>query len=765
MVQKIIARRIQVQGIVQGVGFRPFVYEQAVNNHLTGWVRNSSSGVEIEVNGSPEGIENLISALSNHLPPLARVDSLRVTEIQPENSPGFQILSSQALPGEYIPISPDIAICDDCQKELFNPLNRRYRYPFINCTNCGPRFTIIKEIPYDRPFTTMKGFDLCPECMAEYRNPLDRRFHAQPIACPVCGPRLSFIAGGKEKAADEEALQLARQWIKQGKIIAVKGLGGYHLACDARNEAAVAAMRNRKKRSDKPFALMAFDLDAVRQACDVFDLEEELLLSRQKPVVILNQKAGNSIAPSVAPGLVTLGIMLAYTPLHLLLLEPEAGFPDLLVMTSGNLSEEPIAYRDEEGFERLQPIADAFLNHNRPIHMRMDDSVVREERGRIYPLRRARGYAPDAVTLAQAVPQVLAAGALLKNTFCLTRDKYAFISHHIGDLENYETFRSFKEGILHYQNLFRITPERVVCDLHPDYLSTRYALAFAQEHQLPLLQVQHHHAHLASVIAENHLPVDEQVIGLCFDGTGYGTDGNIWGGEVLVGNCQGYQRYAHLAYEPLPGGDVAIHHPARIALAYLWNEKIDWNEHVQLVDTSICNADRNILLAQLQKSINTPQTSSMGRLFDAVSALCGLCTEASYEAQAAILLEVAANPEAKGRYPLPYNAGVWEIAPLLQGIIADLYQNTSKADIAGKFHNTIAQAAFEVCEAVRLQSGCNITALSGGVWQNRMLLRKTVNILESEGFTVLTHHQVPANDGGLSLGQAWIAANAEFTGN
>jgi len=764
MVQNNISRRIQVQGIVQGVGFRPFVYEQAVKNHLTGWVRNSSSGVEIEINGAPDGIENLISALSDHLPPLARVDTLQVTEIQPEFFPDFQILSSQPQPGEYIPISPDIAICGDCQNELFDPKDRRYRYPFINCTNCGPRFTIIEDIPYDRPLTTMKGFPLCPQCTAEYKNPLDRRFHAQPIACPDCGPQLSFIASGKEEAAGEEALQLARKWIRQGKIVAVKGLGGYHLACDARNEAAVASMRNRKKRSDKPFALMAFDLASIKSACDVSGSEEVLLLSRQKPVVLLNQKPANGIAPSVAPGLDTLGIMLPYTPLHLLLLEPEAGYPDLLVMTSGNMSEEPIAYIDEDGFRRLQPIADAFLNHDRPIHMRVDDSVVREERGKIYPIRRARGYAPDAVTLAQNVLQVLATGALLKNTFCLTRDKYAFISHHIGDLENYETYRSFKEGIAHYQNLFRITPERVVCDLHPDYLSTRFALEFSQEHQLPVMQVQHHHAHLASVIAENHLPVDEKVIGLCFDGTGYGTDGRIWGGEVLVGNCRNYLRYAHLAYQPLPGGDAAIHHPARIALAYLWNEKIDWDELTGLVNSNLCSADRTILLAQLQNSINTPQTSSMGRLFDAVSALTGICTETSYEAQAAILLEVAANPAATGHYPMPLTAGVWEIEPLLQGIIADLYHNVSKADIAGKFHNSIALAAIEVCETVRAHSGCSVAALSGGVWQNRLLLRKTVSGLKSKGFTVLTHHQVPSNDGGLSLGQAWIAANAEFNG-
>lgn len=764
MVQEIIARRIQIQGIVQGVGFRPFVYEQAVSNQLSGWVRNSSSGVEIEVNGLPAGIASFLDALQNNLPPLARVDSFKVTKISPNEFQDFQILASQPQPGEYIPISPDISICDDCQRELFDPENRRYRYPFINCTNCGPRFSIIEDIPYDRPFTTMKGFPMCPDCQAEYSNPLDRRFHAQPTACSICGPHLSFIVDGIEIAHGEEALQQTRKAIKQGKIIAIKGLGGYHLACDARNESSVSTMRKRKKRSDKPFALMAFDLTAIEKACDITGIEKELLLSRQKPVVLLQQKANNGIAHSVAPGLNTLGIMLAYTPMHLLLLEPEEGFPDLLVMTSGNLSEEPIAYQDEESFERLQSIADAFLNHNRPIHMRVDDSVVREERGRVYPLRRARGYAPDAIPLSHAVPQILATGGLLKNTFCLTRDKYAFLSHHIGDLENYETYRSFKEGIAHYQNLFRISPKMVVCDLHPDYLSTRYAISYAQEHQLPLMHVQHHHAHLASVMAENNLSEDEKVIGLLFDGTGYGTDGMTWGGEVLVGDCRSYQRYAHLAYEPLPGGDAAIHHPLRIALAYLWKGNIDWDDYLPLVEENLSRSERSILFSQLQNAINTPHTSSMGRLFDAVSALIGICTEANYDAQAAILLEVAANPNADGFYPLPLQYGIWDLTPMLQNIIVDLQKNISKADIAGKFHNSIVQAASQVCKDIRSTRGYNKVALSGGVWQNRLLFRKTVSVLELNGFEVYTHHQVPTNDGGLSLGQVWIAAHAEFTG-
>jgi hydrogenase maturation protein HypF len=762
MQPEIIARKIFIQGIVQGVGFRPFVYEQAVSNHLLGWVRNSSAGVEIEVNGTPGEVNALLDALHFRLPPLARIDNIQVENISPDAYTDFQIISSQPKPGEFIPISPDICICSDCLHELFDPANRRYRYPFINCTNCGPRFTIIEDIPYDRPMTTMKEFPMCPECGSEYKNPLDRRFHAQPTACAECGPQLSFVVNGKEIAVKENALQLARKWLKEGKIIAVKGLGGYHLACDARNEASVMAMRKRKKRCDKPFALMAFNSDIISSVCEVSLVEKELLASRQRPVVLLHSKKNNRIAPSVGPGLKTLGIMLPYTPLHYLLLEPEEGFPDLFVMTSGNMSEEPIAYQDEDGFSRLQPIADAFLNHNRPIHMRVDDSVVKEERNSIYPVRRSRGYAPDAITLSSPVPQMLAVGALLKNTFCLTREKYAFISHHIGDLENYETYRSFRDGISHYQNLFRIEPEVVACDLHPDYLSTRYANQFACERDLPLIQIQHHYAHLASVLAENHLPADEPAIGLCFDGTGYGTDGAIWGGEVLIGDCRGFTRHTHLGYNPLPGGDAGILHPSRIALAYLWKAGLEW---IPSLPPSIStNAkDRNTLLAQLEHNLNTPLTSSMGRLFDAISALIGIRSEVNYEGQAAILLEAIADPEEKGSYPLPCIDGIWDVNSLVRSVVDDLLAGVSQSKISARFHNSIVQAIREIADQIRAEQGIQSITLSGGVWQNSLLFRKTVPSLESDGFSVYTHHQVPTNDGGISLGQVWIAAHHELS--
>jgi hydrogenase maturation protein HypF len=757
-----IAKRIYIQGIVQGVGFRPFVYEQAINNHLLGWVRNSSAGVEIEVNGTSKAVAALLDALQHQLPPLARIDNLRIVDISPDRYTDFQIIASQPKPGEFIPISPDICICSDCLNELFDPTNRRYRYPFINCTNCGPRFTIIEDIPYDRPMTTMKGFPMCPECDSEYGDPLNRRFHAQPTACAECGPQLSFMVNGKEITVKEDALQLARQWLKDGKIIAVKGLGGYHLACDARNEASVLSMRKRKKRSDKPFALMAFNTEIISSVCEVSFVEKELLESRQRPVVLLHTKKNNTVAPSVAPGLSTLGIMLPYTPLHYLLLEPEAGFPDLFVMTSGNMSEEPIAYQDEDGFSRLQQIADAFLTHNRPIHMRVDDSVIKEERNAIYPIRRSRGYAPDAISLSKSVPQILATGALLKNTFCLTRDKYAFISHHIGDLENYETYRSFRDGIKHYQNLFRITPEVVVGDLHPDYLSTRYANQFACEHNLPVLQVQHHYAHMASVMAENHLPEDEPVVGLCFDGTGYGTDGAIWGGEVLVGDCFGFARHTHLAYNPLPGGDAGILHPSRIALAYLWKAGLDWFPAIPPC-ISMNMEDRNTLLTQLEHHLNTPLTSSMGRLFDAISALIGIREEVNYEGQAAILLEAIADTEENGYYPLPFIDGIWNVNSLVRSVMEDHLSGINPSVISARFHNSIVQATREISSAIRSEQSIQTIVLSGGVWQNSLLFRKTVSALEMDGFTVFTHHQVPTNDGGISLGQAWIAAHHELS--
>lgn len=756
---QLIGLRIRVRGIVQGVGFRPFVYGLAANNNLTGWVRNTSSGVEIEINGAPTSVHEFCSRLQNNPPPLARIDEITTEEISPNGATGFMILDSQPQPGEFIPVSPDMATCPDCRRELFDPSDRRYRYPFINCTNCGPRFTIIKDIPYDRPKTTMAPFAMCPDCESEYHNPLDRRFHAQPVACPECGPQVWFTAGGKRLAEGDAAIQIARRWLRDGKIIALKGLGGFHLACDATNPAAVNELRSRKKRSDKPFALMAASLQAIEGHCRVQPAERKLLESPQSPIVLLEKKPDSGIAPEVAPGQRTLGIMLPYTPLHLLLLEPEPGYPDVLVMTSGNLSEEPIAYQDADANERLSALADGFLLHNREIHMRTDDSVVRVFEDKPYLLRRARGYAPDPIQLSQALPPILATGAELKNTFCLTNRDYAFLSHHIGDLENYETLRSFEEGIEHYQRLFRVHPQALACDLHPDYLATRYAQERAARENLPLVQVQHHHAHLAACLADNGWTSDEPVIGLSLDGTGYGSDGAIWGGEVLLGGYQGYQRLFHLKYAPLPGGDLAVRRPARMALAHLWAAGLEWEPDLPPAQ-DLCMEERTALRGQLQHHLNTPATSSMGRLFDAASAMMGIRQTATYEGQAAIEMEALADQDETAGYTLDIHGD--EIDPtLLWGeLIADWRAGLEQSRMAARFHNGVAAAMLEACQYARQHSGCKVVALSGGVWQNATLLARAIHLLRQAGFEVYYHRRVPANDGGLALGQALVAARS-----
>ncbi|MHB8855825.1 MAG: carbamoyltransferase HypF [Bellilinea sp.] len=750
--------KVRVRGIVQGVGFRPFVYGLAIQNQLTGWVRNTSSGVEIEVNGRPDAVNAFLAGLQQQPPLLARIDALETESIAPNHHDHFEILESQPDPNEFIPVSPDMTICPDCQRELFDPANRRYRYPFINCTNCGPRFSIIRDIPYDRPYTTMADFQMCPSCQAEYHDPLDRRFHAQPTACPTCGPQLWFEVEGKHLAEREDALQRAREWLKNGKILAVKGLGGYHLACDATNGDAVNELRRRKKRSDKPFALMAFSLDQIERHCQATPAERDLLTSPQHPIVLLERKPESTIAPSAAPIQKMLGFMLPYTPLHLLLLEPEAGFPTALVMTSGNLSEEPIAYRDSEARERLGDLADAFLQHDRGIHMRVDDSVVRTQRSKPYFIRRSRGYAPNPLILAHDNPPLLATGAELKNTFCLTRQRYAFLSHYIGDMENYETLRSFEEGIRHYERLFRIQPQALAADLHPDYLATRYAQARASEENLPLFQVQHHHAHLAACLADNNWQGNEPVIGVCFDGTGYGTDGAIWGSEFLVGGYKSYQRAAHLSNVPLPGGDQAVRKVARMALAHLWAAGIAWEPDIPAVE-ALCAEERNVLHAQLTRSLNTPLTSSMGRLFDAAAALIGVRQTATYEGQAAIELEQLADPSETGAYPFSIQDGIIDPAPLWHMLLLDWRAGTAQSVLAARFHNSIAQLTFEVCQQLSQTSVTKVVALSGGVWQNMLLLEKTQSLLEAVGFTVLIHRRVPANDGCIALGQAVVASS------
>ncbi|MGB3700126.1 MAG: carbamoyltransferase HypF [Anaerolineales bacterium] len=771
--------RIHITGIVQGVGFRPFVYGLADRLALNGWVRNTSAGVDIEVDGYQEDLEAFIGSLQEDAPPLSRIDSFQVDWIPANGFSTFEIVHSEGKPGDFIPISPDVSICPDCLEELYDPGDRRYRYPFINCTNCGPRFTIIKDIPYDRPKTTMGAFEMCPACKAEYGNPLNRRFHAQPVACPDCGPHIWLETSGSQTGLiqhQDEAIQTARQLLAQGKIVAIKGLGGFHLACDATNDEAVNELRQRKLRVGKPFALMMLDLEAVEEHCFVNPAEREHLLSRQRPIVILEKRPGSTIAAQVAPNQSTLGVMLPYTPLHYLLLERGESLPKILVMTSGNLSEEPIATGNDEALQRLGDLADAFLMHNRDIHTRCDDSVVRiinldtgEEpaskadfKEALYPLRRARGFAPNPIQLQWEMPPLLATGPELKNTFCLTRGQYAFSSHHIGDLENYETLQAFEEGIRHYQRLFRIEPQTIAYDLHPDYLATRYALERAQKESLPSIGVQHHHAHLASCLADNQHPGDRPVIGLCLDGSGYGEDGAIWGGEILLGEYREYQRLYHLAYVPLPGGDQAIREPWRIALAHLERAGLPWETdlHPVIYSKQITDSGWNpldLLQQQITSSINAPPTSSMGRLFDAVAALLGIRQTVNYEAQGAIELESLVDPDDTGIYPFTIDGQILDPAPLLRAILNDLRTGVPVPALAARFHNTLADLMQRICLQIRTEREINEVALSGGVWQNMTLLKKSIVLLRRDGFKVYLHHQVPANDGGIALGQAAIA--------
>ncbi len=756
--------RIHVSGVVQGVGFRPFVYGLAQRHDLKGWVRNSSSGVDIEVDGPAAVLTDFTHDLLTELPPLARIDDWQITERPPNGCTDFTILESKPELGAFQPISPDMTICPDCLHELFDPADRRYRYPFINCTNCGPRYTIIRDIPYDRPLTTMAGFPLCAECAAEYRDPLDRRFHAQPVACPVCGPRLWLETPTTKDFEPTSAIPATRHALREGKIVAVKGLGGFHLACDATNPTAVGELRRRKLRVDKPFAVMMPDIETVRRHCATSAAEEELLLSRARPIVLLRRRPKSTIARETAPGQNLIGVMLPYTPLHYLLLEPENDFPEALVMTSANLSEEPIAYTNDEARERLAALADALLLHNRDIHTRCDDSVMRviagaDDREMVMPIRRSRGYAPFPVRLPRPSRPLLATGGELKNTFCLVRDDYAFLSHHIGDMANYETLRSFEEGTAHMERLFRVAPELIACDMHPDYMATRYAHERAQREGLPLVAVQHHHAHIAAGMAEHGLPMDRRVIGVAFDGTGYGEDGAIWGGEFLLAGYSDYERAAHLRYVPLPGGDRAVREPWRMALAHLHAAELPWDDDLAPVSFGRTRGPEALaaLLNQIERGLNAPPTSSMGRLFDAAAALAGVRQTVNYEAQAAVEFEALADSDETGAYPLDYANGLIDPRPAWAALLRDRRDGVDIGRISARFHNGVAQMTRDVCRHLRDAHAVNEVVLSGGVWQNATLLRRTLQLLQNDGFTVYTHHLVPANDGGLALGQAMVA--------
>ena len=736
-------RRIRIRGVVQGVGFRPFVHNLARRLGLAGYVLNSSAGVVAEVEGAPDALDNFLARLRGEAPPLAHIEEVLVAEIDPLGELDFAIRESQAQEGEFALVSPDVATCPDCYGDFTNPANRRYGYPFTNCTNCGPRYTIIRDIPYDRPNTTMAGFRMCPACQAEYDDPGNRRFHAQPNACAACGPQLSA------------PIAEAQRRLAQGAIVALRGLGGFHLACDARNDGAVRLLRERKRRSDKPFALMARDLAAVEAFCAVSDDDRRALLSPRRPIVILPRRADSGISEAVAPGNNTIGVMLPYTPLHHLLF---AGAPhhaqDVLVMTSGNLSEEPIVTSNQEGLNRLRPLADWFLLHDRDIYMRADDSVVRTFEGVERVLRRSRGFVPHAIDLGMDVAEILACGGELKNTFCLSKGRYAVLSQHIGDMENYETLLFFEETLANLKKLFRVEPRAVAHDLHPGYLSTQYALRVPD---LERIGVQHHHAHIASCMAENGLR--GKVIGVALDGTGYGTDGQIWGGEFLVADYGGFERRAHLRYVPLAGGDAAVRQPWRPALAYLADTFGAAAEIPELaIWRDVPEKQRKVVRGMIAHGVNTIGTSSCGRLFDAVASIVGLRQEINFEGQAAIELEAIAADGVADSYPFALDSDMLDFRPAIVRIVAEVRAGTPAPEIAARFHNTVAEAIVEVCRRLRAEEKLNRVCLSGGTFQNMKLLARTLAGLRRLDFEVFTHAQVPPNDGGIALGQAVIAA-------
>jgi len=765
--------RIHISGIVQGVGFRPFVYGLAARLVLKGWVRNTSAGVDIEVDGDKDILDAFVKALRDEAPSLSQIDELTASFIPANGFNTFDIIHSESIPSAFQPISPDVAICDDCLREMFDPNDRRYHYPFINCTNCGPRFTIIKDIPYDRPKTTMAPFIMCPDCEREYKDPLNRRFHAQPVACPMCGPQVTFERlNVGTLASSDEAITETQKALANGEIVAIKGLGGFHLACDATNPKFVGELRQRKLRVDKPFALMMPDVETIEHHCFVSEAERELLTSSARPIVLLKRKPESNIAKETAPNQDWIGVMLPYTPLHHLLFTNS--MPPL-VMTSGNLSEEPIATDNDEARTRLAALADAFLMHNRDIHIRCDDSVIRAFDDRpltidhnssstvhrplsVYPIRRSRGYSPFPVKLPFDVPQILAAGSELKNTFCITNKNYAFLSHHIGDMENYETLKSYEQGVEHFERLFRVKPEAIAYDLHPNYLATRYALERAERENIPTIGVQHHHAHIAACMAEHGLDGSRPVIGVSFDGTGYGEDGAIWGGEFFIADYETYKRMFHLEYFPLPGGDASIKKPARTALALLWSLGIEWDEHLSSV-LEFSESERTLLRTQLEKKINTPLTSSMGRLFDALAALAGVRQKVNYEGQAAIEFEALVDSTEARSYAFALNQDQVQVRGVVDALIKDVMAGVPISKISARFHNGLAEGVRTVVRRMSQDSRIREVALSGGVWQNITLLRRTLSLLRADGFEVYIHREVPTNDGGLSLGQAMIAAS------
>ncbi len=758
-----IGRQYLITGIVQGVGFRPFIANLAASHELSGFVRNTTQGVEIKAFAAEEKIEAFEAEMRATFPPLAQVDQVISHPIPLENYPRFEILESVSRKGEFLPIPADVSICSECLTEILDPADRRYHYPFNNCIHCGPRYTIIRDLPYDRPNTAMADFVMCKDCQNEYENPENRRFHAQPTGCPACGPSLTFLTNCNPAINGDQALVEAAAALRSGKILALKGLGGFHLACDPFNVKALARLREIKLRSRKAFALMASDLDAITSCCVVSAEEEAILSSPRSPIVLLSRRSDCSLPSAIAPGQKTLGIMLPYTPLHRLLFDYLKPDIRLLVMTSANRAEEPIICGDTpQELEKLAALCDCILTHNRPIVARIDDSVVRSLPDFETPLiiRRARGYAPEPIRSNQPFLPLLAVGPELKNTFCLTKDRFAFLSPHIGDLENAETLASFSQTISHYQHLFRTKPEALACDLHPDYLSTRYAEERSKEERIPLIRVQHHYAHIAAVLAEQERFNDQPALGLAFDGTGYGADGTIWGGEALFCNSSGFERLYHLEPFLLAGGDQAVRSPARQALGLLHHLGIPWEE--DLPPVKALKRDHpdalNVLAFQLNQRINCVQTSSVGRFFDAVAALIGICQRNNYEGQAAIELENAASPDALPPYPLDINSVEISTAAIVEAILADYRQNAAPSEISARFHQTLIQLSLELCIRIREKRGSGFPiVLSGGVWQNMQLLTGVTKVLKANQFEVLIPRQLPVNDGCIAFGQAVIA--------
>ena len=744
--------RLRVEGIVQGVGFRPFVHRVATRLGLAGFVRNDVRGVVIEAEGDADAVARFLVAVQHDAPPMAVIERVATEQVRPVGAVEFVIGASDRNGSRVALVSPDVATCVECLQELADPADRRFRYPFVNCTNCGPRFTIVVDVPYDRSNTTMAGFDLCAQCAGEYRDPANRRFHAEPLCCPECGPAVRLVDPSGEPIAGEPVAR-AGAMLREGRVIAVKGLGGYHLAALASSDAAVGALRARKHRKEKPFAVMVRDLEDARALCTIDAAEERVLTSAPRPIVLLRRRPDAPVAAAVAPGNRALGLMLPYTPLHHLLLG-ELGAP--MVLTSGNVSDEPIVFDDDEAIERLAPVADGLLVHNRPIRTRVDDSVTRVFRGREMVLRRSRGYAPQPVVLARPVAHaVLGCGAELKSTFCVAKGRHAFVSHHIGDLENYETLRSYTDGIDHFCRLFDVTPEVVAHDLHPEYLSTKYATALDG---VELVGVQHHHAHIASCLADNG--IDDTVIGIAFDGLGYGADGTIWGGEILVADLRESERIGHLATLPMPGGTAAIREPWRMAEAYLRRLYGD------AVPVGLDVRDRNDpqwrdVLSVADAGINSPLTSSAGRLFDAVASLLGVRDTVTYEGQAAIELEQCTDPDEQGAYDATVHDDgelVLRGDELVRAAADDLLSGVPVPNIATRFHNGVAALVVRAAVAGRDRTAIDRVALSGGVFQNLLVLDRTVALLERHDFRVLVHSRVPPNDGGISLGQVAVAA-------